>query len=179
LASDSDQRARHTPNFQSSWTTKHLLLSPNSSINNPSMCCALRHLPVTDFLSDHPFNMSDRGSLSPHRRREDTLTHRTALPSREMATQTHQASQPQSTRSNTSGLSQERENGPSPRESPTPQYELQRPDSSSPTAERMRQPSPRSNSAEHSRRELSQSFNPVPAAVAASPDSVPTGQICR
>jgi hypothetical protein len=135
------------------------------------MCCALRHLPVTDFLSDHPFSsMTDRGP-SPHRRRDDTYPLRTALPSRDPAKDDHR-SPPES-----SILSQARERQiePSTRTTPSPAHEQPTAGSISPSAERMRHITPRAVSTEPNRNQA-QSH---PQISSAQSEAIPTGQVCR
>lgn len=138
------------------------------------MCCALRHLPVTDFLSDHPFsNMSDRGP-SPHRRIDDNLPLRTSLPSRESTKEDQRHISPILDTSRDARAQQSQ----APHRhtpSPTPASE-QRPTSQSPSAERMRQITPRSISIEPHSRDQHQSYASTSTL---QPGSVPTGQICR
>jgi hypothetical protein len=141
------------------------------------MCCALRQLPVTDFMSDHPFGgMSERGSSSPHRRMEDTFSLRQALPPREPSREQIELAQHLLSHSQDSRNNQQKQNSQTVRDSPSPNYELQSPEAGSPSTERMRQLTPRSNSIERSQRENSQSYAP---AASSQTDSAPSGQVCR
>jgi hypothetical protein len=136
------------------------------------MCCALRQFPVTDFMSDHPFRaMCDRGSASPHQRREDTFPLRTTLPSREPSKEDIELAQ------RLIGHSQAaRNNEQTAKDSPSPTYELQSQGSKSPSSDRMHQFTRRSLSVERSQRETSQSYL---SATSPPPHTVPSGQICR
>lgn len=130
------------------------------------MLCALRKLPVTDFMSDHNYAMSDRGSTSPQRRREESFPLRTTLPTREPSKEDIELAQ------RLLGHSQ-----PSPKNNESSEQSLrrsqspnkQRPGSSSPNLDRPRQITPRSEG------EQSQAY----AAVASQPDAVNSGQVCR
>lgn len=136
------------------------------------MCCALRRLPVTDFMSDHPYGgMSDRGSSSPQRRREETFPLRTALPSREPSREEVELAQQIIARSQAANNNREASrNEQSRRDSTSPSSEHQRPVSTSPSLDRARQITPRSEG------EQPQSYAPVTS----QPDAaVPTGQVCR
>lgn len=140
------------------------------------MCCALRQLPVTDFMSDHPFGgMSERGSSSPHRRMEDTFSLRQALPPREPSREQMELAQHLLSHSQDSRNNQQKQNSQTVRDSPSPSYELQSPEARSPSTERMRQLTPRSNSIERSQRENSQSYAPT---ASSQTDSAPSGQVC-
>jgi GATA-binding protein, other eukaryote len=136
------------------------------------MCCALHQYPVTDFMSDHPFNtMCDRRSSSPHHRREDTFPLRTTLPSREPSREDIELAR------RLLGHSQAARNSEqTAKDSPSPTYELQSPGSKSPASERMHQFTPRSLSVERSQRESSQAYS---SATSPPPHSVPSGQVCR
>jgi len=135
------------------------------------MCCALRQYPVTGFMSDHPFSaMSDRGSSSPHPRRDDTFPLRTALPSREPSKEDIELAQRILSQSQAA-----RNNKQTAKDSPSPTYELQSPGSKSPSSERIHQFTPRSLSVEQNHREPSQTYS----ATSPPPQSVPSGQVCR
>jgi GATA-binding protein len=140
------------------------------------MCCALRQYPVTDFMSDHPFSvMSDRGSSSPHQRREDAFPLRTTLPNREPSKEDIELAQRLLGHSQAARNKQQNQNGQTAKDSPSPTYELQSAGSKSPSSERMHQFTPRSLSVERSQREPSQSYS-----VTSPPsDSTPSGQVCK
>ncbi|KAF8858309.1 hypothetical protein BDZ45DRAFT_401175 [Acephala macrosclerotiorum] len=135
------------------------------------MCLALRRLPVTDFMSDHPYGgMSDRGSSSPQRRREETFLLRTALPSREPSREEVELAQQIIARSQAANNNREASRNEQPRrDSASPSSERQRPVSTSPTLDRARQITPRSEG------EQAQSYAPVTS----QPDAAaPSGQVC-
>ena len=136
------------------------------------MCCALRQYPVTGFMSDHPFStMCDRGSSSPHSRRDDTFPLRTALPSREPSKEDIELAQRILSQAQAA-----RNNDRTVKDSPSPTYELQSPGSKSPSSERMHQFTPRSLSVERNHREPSQTYS---SATSPPPQSIPSGQVCR
>ena len=135
------------------------------------MCCALRQYPVTGFMSDHPFSaMSDRGSSSPHSRREETFPLRTVLPNREPSKEDIELAQRILAQSQAA-----RNNQQNAKDSPSPTYELQSAGSKSPSSERMHF-TPRSLSVERNHREASQTYS---SATSPPPQSVPSGQVCR
>jgi hypothetical protein len=141
------------------------------------MCCALRQYPVTDFMSDHPFSiMSDRGSSSPHLRREDAFPLRATLPNSEPSKDDIELAQHLLGHSQATRNSQQKQNEESARDSPSPTYELQSRESKSPSAERLHQFTPRSLSVERSQREPSQSYSSV---TSPPPESISSGQVCR
>lgn len=136
------------------------------------MCCAVRHLPVTGFSSDHPFSMSDRSSTSPQPEKDETLALR-VLPSRDIIMQGTESSQDLASRPNGSYGPEQLD--PTQRNSLSPEFRHQRPESSSPSADHMRPTTSRSNSFnEQGQREQSYSASSV-----AAQDSVPAGQTCR
>ncbi|CZR64976.1 related to GATA factor SREP [Phialocephala subalpina] len=134
------------------------------------MYCALRRLPVTDFMSDHSFgSMSDRGSSSPQRRREEIFPLRTALPSREPSREDVELAQQIIARAQAASSRDASRNDQSSRDSTSPSSEHQRPVSTSPTLDRARQITPRSEG------EQSQSYAPVTSQLDAA---IPSGQVC-
>lgn len=138
------------------------------------MCCALRQLPVIDFMSDHRFSiMSNRGSSSPQWRRED-FPIQTALPSREPSRAEVELSQHILSHSQQRN-NQQQANDQTTKDSPSPSYELRSPGSTSPSAERMRQITPRSSSVERNQIEQYQAFSTA----SSQADAGPTGQVCR
>ena len=140
------------------------------------MCCALHQYPVTDFMSDHPFSiMTDRGSSSPHLRREEALTLRTALPDREPSKEEIELAQRILSHAQAIGNNQQRQTEQTASDSPSPAYELQSRGSRSPSTER-HQFTPRSASEDRGQRELSQPFS---SATSPPPNSIPSGQVCR
>ena len=142
--------------------------------NKVFMSCALGNYPMTGFPSDHLFSdMSNRRSPSPQRRREETFLVRSVLPSREPSKEDIELAQ--HLIGHAQGTIQRVENGQSATNSPSPNYEANSPESSSPSVERLSQITPRSNSVERQERELSQSYPPV----SSQSDSVPSGQVCR
>ncbi len=135
------------------------------------MCCAVRHIPGTDFMSDHPFrNMSDRDlkSPSPQQRREETYPVRTALPSKDPSKEEIELAQ--QLLGHAQGVIKHPPSQHSG-DSPSPRYE-QRPSSTSPSADRMRHQTPGSTSEDSSQRE--QSYAPI-----AQSDTTSSGQVCR
>ncbi len=141
------------------------------------MCCALPQYPVTGFMSDHPFGiMSERGSSSPHLRREDPFHLRTTLPSREPSREDIELAQQLLGHSHVARNSQQKKNKGSAKDSPSPTYELQGRRSKSPSSERVDQFTPRSLSVERSQREPSQPYSTV---TSPPPESIPSGQVCR
>ncbi|PMD62857.1 uncharacterized protein K444DRAFT_642020 [Hyaloscypha bicolor E] len=115
--------------------------------------------------------MCDRGSSSPHQRREDTFPLRTTLPSREPSKEDIELAQ------RLIGHSQAaRNNEQTAKDSPSPTHELQSPGSKSPSSDRMHQFTPRSLSVERSQRETSQTYSS--ATSPPPPHTVPSGQIC-
>lgn len=144
--------------------------------NELSMCCVVRHLPGTDFMSDHPMsdhpfsNMSDRElkSPSPQQRREETYPVRTALPSKEPSREEIELAQ------QLLGHAQGARNHPPSQhsgDSPSPRYD-QRLSSTSPSTDRIRHQTPGSTSGDSSQRE--QSYAPI-----AQSDTTQSGQVCR
>lgn len=122
-------------------------------------------------MSDHPYGgMSDRRSSSPQRRREETFPVRTVLPSREPSREDIELAQ-QLLGHSQAATGRESRNEQPTKDSPSPSYEHQRLGSTSPTVDRVRQITPRSE-AEQSH---PQSYAPVPSQA----DSIPSGQVCR
>lgn len=135
------------------------------------MCCAVRNLPVTGFLSDHPFSMSDRSPTSPQPSRDEALPLRT-LPSTELT----QKPEPSQIPAEHSHSSHDREHiDHTQRTSLSPGFRHRRPQSSSPSNDQGRPTTSRSTSStEQALREQSYS-----AASVVAQDTVPAGQICR
>ena len=140
------------------------------------MCCALRTLPVTDFMSDHPFGgMSGISKSAPHLRRDESFPVRTAPPPREqpnedVALAQHSIVHPQGVRSNEQTREQQQAY-----DSPSPAPEHHSP-ITAPSAERKGLVSPRSASLERSQREQSQPYAPMMSLFS---DAAPSGQVCR
>jgi hypothetical protein len=134
------------------------------------MGCEVRRFPVTGFLSDHPFSgMSAGETSSPQRRREETFTVRSALPSKEPSREDlelaqHLLGHSQGIRDYQPNQSEKNMDSPSPQE-------FQGPQSSSSVG----QEAPRSASVEREQRESSPSYAPV----LPQSESVPSGQVCR
>lgn len=115
-------------------------------------------------MSNHPFgNMSDRDSSQ--QRREETFPLRTALPARERSREEIELAQ------QLLGHSQGGRDVSG--DSPSPRYDAQRPPSTSPSVDRLRQATPGSATEEVGLRE--QSFAPM----SSQSDTGPSGQVCR
>lgn len=135
------------------------------------MCVVLEQHPVTGFTSDHHLGgMNNR--VSPQRRREETFPVRSALPSREPSKEDIELAQ--HLIGHAQGTTKRNENEQSTANSPSPNNEANSSESS-PSMDRLRQVTPRSNSLERHERELSQSYPPV----SSQSDAVPNGQVCR
>src|SRR4051794_7599010 len=104
------------------------------------MCCIVRQIPGTGFMSDHPISnhpfaeMSDRDALSSQQRREDTFPLRTALPARERSREEIELAQ------QLLGHSQGHRDVSG--DSPSPRYDSQQPASTSPSTDRLRPATP-------------------------------------
>jgi len=141
------------------------------------MSCVLQKHPVTGFMSDHHLGSmsNNRRSPSPQRRREETFPVRSALPSREPSKEDIELAQHLIGHAQGARTVQRNENEQNATNSPSPNYEANSPESSSPSVDRLRQITPRSNSLERNEREISQSYPPV----SSQSDSIPSGQVCR
>lgn len=134
------------------------------------MCCALRALPVTDSVSDLPFDVMSSRNSSPHQLREDFFSLHSSIPSREFARREelpppqHLLSLSQGTRDNQ--VVQAARSSPSP-------PRLQSPES---TTGPFGHTTSRSASIEQSQGEPS--FSRAPSASSHS-SAVPSGQVCR
>lgn len=141
-----------------------------SQAHQLSMCCVVRHNSGTDFMSDHPMsnhpfgNMNDRDSSQ--QRKEETFPLRTALPARERSREEIELAQ------QLLGHSQGGRDVSG--DSPSPRYDAQRPPSTSPSVDRLRQATPGSTTDEAGQRE--QSFAPMSSSQS---DTGPSGQVCR
>ncbi|TVY88063.1 GATA factor [Lachnellula willkommii] len=134
------------------------------------MCVVLEQNPVTGFMSDHNLGgMNNR--ISPQRRGEETFPVRSALPSREPSKEDIELAQ--HLIGHAQGTTKRNENEQSTANSPSPNNEVNSSESS-PSMDRLRQVTPRSNSLERHERELSQSYPPV----SSQSDAVPNGQVC-
>jgi hypothetical protein len=118
---------------------------------------------------------NNRRSPSPQRRREETFPVRSALPSREPSKEDIELAQHLIGHAQGARAVQHNENEQNAKNSPSPNYEANSPDSSSPSVDRLRQITPRSNSLERNEREVSQSYPPV----SSQSDAIPSGQVCR
>lgn len=132
------------------------------------MCCAYSSHPVTGFMSDHPFRgMSDKGSSSLKRHREENIPVRSALPSKPPMEDIELAQQlighAKGTRRELEEPNQQNSGShlSSPSNSPTPEA-----------------PSP-SNSLERNQREQSQASQSYAPVTSTQSDPIPVGQVCR
>ncbi|KAG4419025.1 hypothetical protein IFR04_007801 [Cadophora malorum] len=115
-------------------------------------------------MSNHPFgNMNDRDSSQ--QRKEETFPLRTALPARERSREEIELAQ------QLLGHSQGGRDVSG--DSPSPRYDAQRPPSTSPSVDRLRQATPGSTTDEAGQRE--QSFAPMSSSQS---DTGPSGQVC-
>lgn len=140
------------------------------------MLCALRKLPVTDFMSDHPFaGMSGINSPSPHLRRDERFPNRSALPSREPSKEDMEFAQHLLGHSQGARNSEQQRQPQRAADSPSPASDRYSPVASL-SAQRMGQITPRSASTEGNQREQSQPYAPM---TSLHSDAVPSGQVCR
>ncbi|KAH8678747.1 hypothetical protein BGZ60DRAFT_371245 [Tricladium varicosporioides] len=118
--------------------------------------------------------MSNRRSLSPQRRREETFPVRSALPSRGPSKEDIELAQQLIGHSQGARPAPKSRSEESAGPSPSPGLEGQTPESTSPSAERMRQITPSSNSSERPQ-DQPRAYAPSSAAQA---DTGPSGQVC-
>ena len=140
------------------------------------MSCTLRTLPVTDFMSDHPFGgMTGMNSLSPHLRREEPFPIQSVLRSKDPSKEDIELAQHllgHSKGIRNSALQREERQAT---DSPSPASERQSP-ATAPSGQHMGQTATRSTLRERSQREQSQSYAPM---MSPHSDAIPSGQVCR
>lgn len=142
------------------------------------MCCALQTAPSIGFKSDHPFsNMSNKGSSSPHQRKQEMIPVRSAVAAMEQPTkEEYEAGNQLAGTANSSRYDDQRQQERDYTQSISSNADYKNSDRIITTGIPVNHHSPRDPSLERSQRESSQASAP-----ASSPgvEQIQSNQICR